>query len=185
MSWSATASRSSGRDAADCSVVDAPAPAGDNEPVAGFGGSEPFTTWDGEPVARDRPHGAMIVVASRAPEGWRYVLLHRAHRGPAWDGDWAWTPPSGSRKPGEDVTACAIRELQEETGLRGSPRPVIARDVGWAVFAHEIPWGTVVMADGTEHDRFEWVTYAEACRRCRPAELVSSFAAACQASGFS
>jgi 8-oxo-dGTP pyrophosphatase MutT (NUDIX family) len=152
--------------------------------MAGFGGPEPFTTWDGEPVARDRPHGAMIVVASRAPQGWRYVLLHRARRGPDWEGDWAWTPPSGSRKPGEDVAACAARELREETGLSGSPRPVLTHDVGWAVFAHEIPWGTAVTADGTEHDRFEWVSYAEACRRCRPADLVANFTAACQASGF-
>jgi 8-oxo-dGTP pyrophosphatase MutT (NUDIX family) len=158
--------------------------AGDNEVVAGFSGPEQFTTWDGEPIARDRPHGAMIVVASQAPEGWRYVLLHRAHHGPDWDGDWAWTPPSGSRKPGEDVTACAIRELQEETGLHGSPRPVITGDVGWAVFALEIPWGTAVRADGTEHDRLEWVTYAEVCRRCRPAAIIEGFTAACEASGF-
>ena len=50
----------------------------------------------------------MIVVASRAPDGWRYVLLHRAHHGPEWDGDWAWTPPSGSRKPGEDVGTVVV-----------------------------------------------------------------------------
>jgi 8-oxo-dGTP pyrophosphatase MutT (NUDIX family) len=151
--------------------------------VTDFGGSDQFTTWDGEPVSRDRPHGATIVVASRGPEGWRYVLLHRAHHGPAWDGDWAWTPPAGSRKPGEDITACAVRELHEETGLRASPQPVITGDVGWAVFALEVPWGTVAAVDGTEHDRLEWVTYAEACRRCRPAALAASFIAGAQALG--
>ena len=52
------------------------------------------------------------------------------------------------------------------------------------MFAHEIPWGTVVTVDGTEHDRLEWVTYTEARRRCRPAVLVASFTAACEASGF-
>ena len=126
----------------------------------------------------------MVVVASRSPDEWRYVLLHRARRGPAWDGDWAWTPPSGSRKPGEDVTACAIRELSEETGLGGQPRPVLTQDVGWAVFALEVPWGTVVTADGTEHDRLEWVSHAEVLRRCRPAAITESFTAACEASGF-
>ena len=118
--------------------------------MADFGGPEPFTTWDGEPGRRDRPHGATIVVASLAPSGWRYLLLHRAHRGPAWEGDWAWTPPAGSRKPDEAVTACATRELLEETGLRA----------------------------------VDWVTFAEAGRRLRPAALLSSFLTACEASDF-
>jgi hypothetical protein len=78
-----------------------------------------FTTWDGEPVSRERPHGATVVVASRGPQGWRYLLLHRAHHaGPAREGDWAWTPPTGSLRPGEDVSACVARELREE-GPRG------------------------------------------------------------------
>jgi 8-oxo-dGTP pyrophosphatase MutT (NUDIX family) len=152
--------------------------------VTDFGGSQEFTTWDGEPISRERPHGATIVVASHAPHGWRYLLLHRGHHGPDYDGDWAWTPPSGSRKPGEDVTACAIRELCEETGLRERPRPVAASAIDWAVFALEIPWGTQIAVDGTEHDRLEWVSYAEACLRCRPAALAASFTRACEASGF-
>jgi 8-oxo-dGTP pyrophosphatase MutT (NUDIX family) len=150
-----------------------------------FGGAQEFTTWDGEPVSRDRPHGATIVVASQTPEGWRYLLLHRAHRGPAWDGDWAWTPPSGSRKPGEDLSACVARELFEEAGLHASPpRPVLTDDVDWAVFTLEVPWGTEVAVDGAEHDRFEWVTFAEARRRCRPEALAKSFHAGCQSAGF-
>src|SRR5262245_6837178 len=85
--------------------------------VTSFGGVQEFTTWDGEPVSRERPHGATVVVASRGPQGWRYLLLHRAHHGgPARTGDWAWTPPSGSRKPGEDLLACVARELREEVG---------------------------------------------------------------------
>jgi 8-oxo-dGTP pyrophosphatase MutT (NUDIX family) len=164
-------------------VVIAPVLA-ENERMTEFGGAGQFTTWDGEPVSRERPHGATVVVASRAPDGWRYALLHRAHRGPAWEGDWAWTPPAGARRPGEAVTACAIRELHEETGLRAVPEPVATADVGWAVFTLEVPWGTEVTADGTEHDRFEWVPFAEARRRCRPAVLAEAFTTACAAAGF-
>ena len=152
--------------------------------MANFGGPEAYTTWDGEPVSRDRPYGATIVVASRGPGGWRYVLLHRGHHGAGWDGDWAWTPPAGSRKPGEDIVACAVRELREETGLLAEPCPVVTDDVDWAVFVLEVPWGTEVTVDGTEHDRLEWVTYAEACRRCRPDVLAASFVTACAAAGF-
>jgi 8-oxo-dGTP pyrophosphatase MutT (NUDIX family) len=150
-----------------------------------FGGSVEFTTWDGEPVSREPPHGATVVVAALAPDGWRCLLLHRAHHGPAWEGDWAWTPPAGSRKPGEAVTACAVRELREETGLVASPRPVVTEDIDWAVFALEVPWGTEVAVDRTEHDRFEWVTVAEVLRRSRPAALSESFRTACAAMGLS
>jgi 8-oxo-dGTP pyrophosphatase MutT (NUDIX family) len=76
------------------------------------------------------------------------------------------------------------RELREEVGWSASPRPVETDDVDWAVFALEVPWGTEVVVDGEEHDRFEWVGFAEARRRCRPAELAASFLAACEASGF-
>lgn len=170
---------------AGSSQAGAVATSGENEPATDFGGPREFTTWDGEPVSRDRPHGATVVVASRAPDGWRYLLLHRAHHGePAREGDWAWTSPTGSRRPGEDVTACAVRELHEEIGLRACPLPVLIDDVDWAVYAPEVPWGIRVAVDGEEHDRFEWVSFAEARRRCRPAELTESFMTACRASGF-
>jgi 8-oxo-dGTP pyrophosphatase MutT (NUDIX family) len=125
------------------------------------------------------------VVAALAPDGWRCLLLHRAHHGPAWEGDWAWTPPAGSRKPGEPVTACAARELREETGLVATPRPVATEGIDWAVFALEVPWGTEVAVDGTEHDRLEWVTVAEVLRRSRPAAVSESFRTACAAMGLS
>lgn len=146
-----------------------------------FGGPDEYTTWDGEPVSRERPHGATIVVAAQCHDGWRYLLLHRGHRGRDFDGDWAWTPPAGSRKPGEDVLACAVRELHEETGLSGQPRAVRTGNTDWAVFALEVPCGTRVRVDGAEHDRFEWVGYAEACHRCRPAAVAASFVTACEA----
>jgi len=153
--------------------------------VADFAGEQEFTTWDGEPVSRERPHGATVVVASRAPDGWRYLFLRRVHHGgPAREGAWARTPPSGSRKPGEDLSACVACELQEEIGWRASPQPVLTEAVGWAVFALEVPWGTEVVVDREEHDRFEWVSFAEARRRCQPAELEASFLAGYGTSGF-
>jgi 8-oxo-dGTP pyrophosphatase MutT (NUDIX family) len=153
--------------------------------VADFGGAQEFTTWDGEPVSRERPYGATVVVAALAPQGWRYLLLHRMHDGgPAREGDWAWTPPTGSRKPGEDLSACVARELREEIGWEGArPEPVLTEAVDWAVFALEAPWGTDVVVDGEEHDRFEWVGFTEARRRCQPAVLGASFLAGYRALG--
>jgi 8-oxo-dGTP pyrophosphatase MutT (NUDIX family) len=114
------------------------------------------------------------VVVSKSPEGWRYLILHRAHHGPEFDGEWAWTPPAGARLPGEDVAACAARELEEESGLRGTPKPLLVEDVEWAVFELVVPWGTPISVDGVEHDRHEWVTLEEACSRCLPAIVAES-----------
>ncbi len=75
-------------------------------------------------------------------------------------------------------------QLQEEAGWRASPQPALTEAAGWAVFAPEVPWGTEVVVDGEEHDRFEWVSFAEARRRCQPAELEASFLAGCGTSGF-
>jgi 8-oxo-dGTP pyrophosphatase MutT (NUDIX family) len=126
------------------------------------------TTYDGEPISPDPPYGAMIVVTTLAPEGLRFLILHRAHQGPDHEGDWAWTPPSGCRKPGEPVEACAARELLEETGLQATPRPLLTEDVDWTVFLLDVPPGTEIIADGIEHDRFEWVDFTETRRRCLP-----------------
>jgi 8-oxo-dGTP pyrophosphatase MutT (NUDIX family) len=127
-------------------------------------------TYDGYPISPDPPHGAMVVVTSRSPEGARYLVLHRAHSGPSFEGPWAWTPPAGARWPGEDVAACATRELEEETGLHAQPEPVQVENTSWALFRLEVPWVTEIRLEaGGEHDRFAWVTHDEACRLCLPA----------------
>jgi 8-oxo-dGTP pyrophosphatase MutT (NUDIX family)/RimJ/RimL family protein N-acetyltransferase len=125
-------------------------------------------TWDGLPVAPDQPHGAAIYVR-RSGTG-EYLILHRAHHGPGYEGDWAWTPPSGSRLPAEPVLAAALRELAEESGLAAAASDLRALDLSgaWAHFGLDVPAGTLPRLDA-EHDRFEWLPAAAAIARCRPA----------------
>jgi len=129
-------------------------------------GAPAFTTWDGEPVAEDPPHGAMVVCLRGSGPKTEVLLLHRAHNGADYEGDWAWTPPSGARRPGESIDACARRELLEETGIGMDPSPV-GTDRDWAIFAAILP-ETVDITLDPEHDRYEWVDIEEAVRRCRP-----------------
>jgi 8-oxo-dGTP pyrophosphatase MutT (NUDIX family) len=110
-----------------CMMPEAPAQAGVPQPSA---------------LSRRNPsadaRGAMVVVYRRTPHnGIEVLMLHRAGRGPAYEGDWAWTPPAGRREPGETVTACARRELLEETSLELAPRPIGAGIVGWPVYVAE------------------------------------------------
>ena len=126
------------------------------------------TTWDGHPVSREKPYGASIVVWRRAVHGREFLILHRSHAGgPEFEGDWAWTPPSGARVPGEALEDTARRELLEEAAL---DLPLEPSDLGsddWAVFVAEAPAGALVALDD-EHDRFVWLPAAEAAAKCRP-----------------
>jgi aminoglycoside 6'-N-acetyltransferase len=127
-------------------------------------------TWDGLPVAPDQPHGAAIL--ARRPAAGEYLVLHRAQHGPGYEGDWAWTPPSGSRQPGEPVLAAALRELAEETGLQAAPADLRVLDLsgGWAHFGLDVLPGAQVRLDA-EHDRLEWLPAAAAIARCQPAAV--------------
>ncbi len=139
--------------------------------------ARPAQTWDGLPVAADEPHGAAIVV--RRPDGHggrEYLLLHRAHRGPDYDGDWAWTPPSGARLPGEPVLAGALRELAEETGITSAEPVPVNLSGPWAVFLAEVPRAAAVRLD-VEHDRFAWTSPGRALARCRPSSVAANIAA--------
>jgi 8-oxo-dGTP pyrophosphatase MutT (NUDIX family) len=129
------------------------------------------TTWDGLPVSREKPFAACVVVWRRAPGGREFLVLHRHHGGPEHEGDWAWTPPSGGRLPGEEADAAASRELHEETGL-ALPLTRCARDPSDEVvlYVAEAPTDVELVLDA-EHDRFDWRSLEEAVRSCLPTSV--------------
>lgn len=131
-------------------------------------------TWDGQPIAPDPPHGVAIVVFRNNAAGREYLILHRAHHGPTYEGEWAWGNPGGARWPGEPVDGCAKRELREETGL---DLEVYRTDFGgpeWVVYmAMAPPDAPVILSE--EHDRYEWVPVEEAIARCTPESVALQF----------
>lgn len=45
------------------------------------------TTYDGQQIAREAPFGATVVVYRIAKENAEFLVLHRAHNGPDYDGE--------------------------------------------------------------------------------------------------
>jgi 8-oxo-dGTP pyrophosphatase MutT (NUDIX family) len=133
-------------------------------------------TWDGLPVAGEPPYACCVVVWRQAAAGREFLVLHRAHFGPDFGGDWASTPPSGARQPGEDPGAAAARELHEETGLDlplgrvDSPNPDVALYVAEASAACEI------FLDA-EHDAHRWLPLEGAAELCLPAAVADGLRA--------
>jgi predicted metal-dependent hydrolase len=135
------------------------------------------TTLDDRPIAKEQPYGCSVVVWRLHQMRRQYLILHRrAAGGPEYEGDWAWTPPSGARLPGEPPDEAARRELREETGLE---LPITQTHLGreeWAVYVAEAPADAEIVLDA-EHDRFRWVSAEEAEQACLPAMVGSSIAA--------
>ncbi len=134
------------------------------------------TTWDGLPVSKEMPFGASVAVWRDRDGRREWLVLHRAHHGPDYAGEWAWTPPSGARFPSEPVDECARRELREETGLELACMPTGER-VDWAIYVAEAPADAQVVLDA-EHDRYEWLSLEEAIERCLPEPVAATLAAA-------
>jgi 8-oxo-dGTP pyrophosphatase MutT (NUDIX family) len=127
----------------------------------------PRRTWDGQEIAPEPPFGATVVVYREMPE-LEVLLLHRAHRGPDYEGDWAWTPPAGSRWPGEAIDDTARRELREEAGMTLSIEPTPHGTADWVVYVAKALPTHGVRLDDPEHDRYAWLSPAAALTRVRP-----------------
>ena len=138
------------------------------------------TTWDGLPVAPERPYACCIVAWRESEGGREFLLLHRLAPGGAdYEGEWAWTPPSGARQPGEAPDAAAARELAEETGLRlrPTPAPNVAGMPDVALYVVQVPPNAEVVLDD-EHDRFLWLPLEDALPKCLPPVVASGLAGA-------
>jgi 8-oxo-dGTP pyrophosphatase MutT (NUDIX family) len=136
------------------------------------------TTWDGSPVARERPYACAVVVWRQAANGREFLLLHRLAPGGAdFEGEWAWTPPAGARQPGETPAAAATRELEEEIGLTLPVTPLLevsaSEDV--ALYVAQAPQDAEVVLDD-EHDRFVWLPLEDALPKCLPPAVASGLA---------
>ena len=134
-------------------------------------------TSDPEIVRAFHQTGAATVVWRRGTDGPEILVLHRSSEGPDYDGDWAWTPPGGGLDPGETHDECAARELLEEAGLDLPLTRIPDHPNEFAAFVCELTGDDeVVLSD--EHDRFEWVSFDEACRRCRPERVAETIRSA-------
>jgi 8-oxo-dGTP pyrophosphatase MutT (NUDIX family) len=112
-------------------------------------------------------HAAGFVLYRRAAAGLEYLLLRNAGHGDIG-------LPKGHRSGAEDDLATALRETEEETGLRPDPNPWFRRAVRYEVkgklkeviyFAAETGPGKVRLS--REHDEFSWLGLADALERVR------------------
>lgn len=137
----------------------------------------PIDVDDPNIIAAFHQTGAATVVWRRAVDGPEILILHRSSEGPDYAGDWAWTPPGGGLDPGETHEECAARELLEEAGLDLPLTRVQGHPNEFAAFVCELSGDAeVILSD--EHDRFEWVSYDEACRRCLPERVAETIRSA-------
>jgi ADP-ribose pyrophosphatase YjhB (NUDIX family) len=99
------------------------------------------------------------------------------HLGPDFAGDWAWTPPSGARQPGEDPGAAAARELREETALELALTQVRSPNPEVVLYVAQAPRDAEVALDA-EHDAHRWLPLEAAGDLCLPATVAEGLRAA-------
>ncbi len=115
---------------------------------------------DGD-VAEHTVRAAGCLVYRTSPAGPEVLLVHRPRYG-----DWSF--PKGKREPGESDLACALREVEEETGFRGEvgrELPASTYEVGGR--PKIVRYWLLRQTDGAfvaneEVDRIQWATPAEA-----------------------
>lgn len=136
---------------------------------------------------------AGILMFRRAPRGLEFFLVHPG--GPFWakKDAGAWSVPKGEYEEDEDPLDAAIREFEEEVGIRPGGHfvaltPITQRSgktvVAWGVegdvdpdrlrsntFTMEWPPRSGRMREFPEVDRAAWFTYDEASSRINPAQL--------------
>ncbi|MEW2518027.1 NUDIX domain-containing protein [Actinacidiphila alni] len=113
------------------------------------------------------------------PDTDRVVLIQRGEH--ATFGQGLWDLPGGKSDPGEPVTATAVRELYEETGLTVDPATLELAHVIHGAWGVESPDGFLWVVFGTrawqgepenrepgKHARVEWVPVGELPARFVP-----------------